>query len=270
MCIQRSQSIVLDRALIRIQSSGIYRSLFLHHFLCACCVLRLQRLRISNQRRSLLLRIPNFYRQKKFFWRAVIVSQTALCHYRHVDKEENACIISSAKQRQNAPAISMTIYALLIQISLALAYLLTHFLVAAAPPQSRPSFINPFLTQSINNTVEAHVYCDSAGSMINPAQIRECKSAIAFLPITSPTIQYFGPHESTRTNCLPISSTHTTRCEARVQLAPGFDRVKSSWEEIREAAWDIVYGCLRDENTVGRARTGEKYGIEVAIIYHFL
>ncbi|KAL8992157.1 MAG: hypothetical protein Q9188_007649, partial [Gyalolechia gomerana] len=148
---------------------------------------------------------------------------------------------------------------------LALISLLTPFLATAAPPQSPPSLIHPFIPPTPNISVEPRIYCD--GRETRPLKlpaIRECKSAVAHLPYAYPEIRNYGPNER-RPYRTPIVSTHETRCEVKVDLVEGFSSVRSSWREIKEAAWDVVANCIDAQKKVGRARTGEEYGIEVSI-----
>ncbi|KAI4168745.1 MAG: hypothetical protein LQ343_006181 [Gyalolechia ehrenbergii] len=151
---------------------------------------------------------------------------------------------------------------------LALVSLLTPFLATAAPPHSQPSLINPFISPP-NISVEPRIYCDRRETRrLQPLAIRECKSAVAHLAYAYPEIRNYGPNER-RPYRTPIISTHETRCEVKVELVEGFSSVRSSWREIKEAAWDVVATCIDARKKVGRARTGEEYGIEVSIRYHF-
>ncbi|KAL9027106.1 MAG: hypothetical protein Q9196_004328 [Gyalolechia fulgens] len=153
---------------------------------------------------------------------------------------------------------------------LALVYLLIPCLVTAAPPRFRPSFINPIMTPATNLSLEPRIHCDGPESRyINLPERRECKAAVAHLPYAYPDIRHFSPYEPTRSFRTPIISTHETNCEARVQLVEGLSSVRSSWQEIKEAAWDLVATCLDGRKRVGRARTGAGYGIEISIKYHY-
>ena len=53
-------------------------------------------------------------------------------------------------------------------------------------------------------------------------------------------------------------------------MVEGFSVDKASWVEVREAAWDVAATCLWAKRRVGFARVGERYGIRVDIIYHFV
>ena len=143
--------------------------------------------------------------------------------------------------------------------------------VFAAPPLSRLSLVRPPTILPLNDTNEPRIYCDrSQQHVINREMLRECKSAIAFLPLAYPDTHTFGPGELLTVYRTPIRSTHGTRCEVKVDMVEGFSVDKASWVEVREAAWDVAATCLWAKRRVGFARVGERYGIRVDIIYHFV
>lgn len=154
---------------------------------------------------------------------------------------------------------------------MALSYLQSNLLVKTAPTLPAPSLLQPSLTLPSNLTYEPRIYCDRSPvrKTLTKEQIRECKSAVAFFPLPFDDIHTFSPREPLQFYRTPISSTHSTRCEARVDLLGAFSSDKASWEEVREGAWDVIATCLTHKGLVGYARVGERYGISVGIEYHF-
>ncbi len=154
---------------------------------------------------------------------------------------------------------------------IALSYLQSNTPVKAAPTLPGPSLLQPSLTLPFNLTNEPRIYCDRSPvkRTLPKESIRECKSAVAFLPLPFDDIHTFSPREPLPFYRTPISSTHSTRCEARVDLLGAFSSDKASWKEVREAAWDIIATCLEHKGRIGYARVGERYGIMVGIEYDF-
>lgn len=138
----------------------------------------------------------------------------------------------------------------------------------AAPASLGTSLSPSLLSPSLTN--EPRIFCqrDLPGFHLQKEQIRECKSAVAFLPLPYSEAHTFGPHETLHPYRTPISSTHSTRCEARVTMVDGFSSDQASWEDVREGAWDVLATCLDAKSRLGFARVGERYGIKVEIKYH--
>ena len=144
-------------------------------------------------------------------------------------------------------------------------------LIVAARSILRPSTMNPSRIPPLNLTNEPQIFCDRlpVRKLLSHDQIRECKSAVAFLPLPYTDVKKFGPDESEWAYRTPISSTHSTRCEATVTMVGGFSSDKASWRDVRDGAWDVIATCLRDKGRVGYAKVGERYGIKVGIKYRF-
>lgn len=152
-----------------------------------------------------------------------------------------------------------------------LTYIHCLLLTFATPTPSSPNLLPPSPTLPHNLTSEPRIYCDrsATGRLQSIEQVRECKSAVAFLPLPLDEIHIFGPRQSLPWYRTPITSTHSTRCEVTVDILGAFSSDKASWEKVREAAWDVIYTCLNDKRRVGYARVGERYGIKVGIVYYF-
>lgn len=154
---------------------------------------------------------------------------------------------------------------------IALSYLQSNIPVKAAPTLPAPRLLQPSLTLPFNLTNEPRIYCDRSTlrRTLTKQRIRECTSAVAFLPLPSEYIHTFSPREPLQFYRTPITSTHSTRCEVRVDLLGAFSSDEASWEEVRKGAWDVVATCLREKGRVGYARVGERYGLKVGIEYHY-
>lgn len=144
-------------------------------------------------------------------------------------------------------------------------------LILAAPSILRLSTIKPSMVPPLKLTNEPQIFCDRQplGRHLNHLQVRECKSAVAFLPLPYTDVKVFGPDEPEWAYRTPISSTHSTHCEANVTMVDGFSSDKASWQDVRDGAWDVIATCLRDKARVGYPKVGERYGIKVEIKYHF-
>ena len=167
--------------------------------------------------------------------------------------------------------------------ALALVYLQFSLFAEAAPPRyftlptiirnPSPSLFNSTVhpsTPLFNVTANPRVFCETRNRKVLTApQRRECKSAVAHLPYAYPDIHTFGPYEPYGRFRTPISSNHSTRCEARVTLVKGMIEEISSWRELKYAAWDLVEACLNERRQVGFAMVGEESGLKVELEYHY-
>ena len=127
------------------------------------------------------------------------------------------------------------------------------------------------LTLPINSSllVRPSIICASGPERLSLEALRECKSAIAFLPRYSTEIRPFGPNEPDYAYRTPIISDHATRCTARVEMRRGFSEDRSSWEEVRGAFWEMSGRCLDQLRTTGTALMGERYGLQLRLVYDF-
>ncbi|KAI4086115.1 MAG: hypothetical protein LQ344_007828 [Seirophora lacunosa] len=148
--------------------------------------------------------------------------------------------------------------------------LLAPLLILAAQPPSRTN--NRFRRPTTNLTAEPRIECDrNPASRLSKEQIRECKSAVAHLPPPYRESHLFGPDQAEHIYRTPFSSTHATRCEARVQLLGQeiLREERSSWAEIKYAAWDVLAECMDTWGSGGVAVVGMAGRLEVGVMYHW-
>ena len=140
---------------------------------------------------------------------------------------------------------------------------------ASAPSASLDIFPNTLS----NLTIAPWIQCASGSERLSDSARRECKSAIAFLPLPSDEVADFGPDVQSYIFRTPIISDHATRCTARVDIRRGFSTDRSSWKEVRKVFWEMSAECLDVAHSTGMAHMGEKHGLELRLIYdsgHFL
>ncbi|KAI4114983.1 MAG: hypothetical protein LQ345_004340 [Seirophora villosa] len=147
--------------------------------------------------------------------------------------------------------------------------LLTPLLILAAQPPSRTN--NRFRRPTTNLAAEPRIECDpNPAFSLSKEQIRECKSAVAHLPPPYRESHLFGPDQTERIYRTPFSSTHATRCEAWVRLLDQeiLREERSSWAEVKYAAWDVLAECMDTWGRGGVAAVGEAGSLAVGVVYH--
>ncbi|KAL9596008.1 MAG: hypothetical protein Q9219_006092 [cf. Caloplaca sp. 3 TL-2023] len=133
----------------------------------------------------------------------------------------------------------------------------------SAPPPS------PNLSDSSNLTIPPWIQCAFGSRRLSSEALRECKSAIAFLPRYAEDVETFGPDVAEYPYRTPIISDHATRCTARVDIRDGFTTDRSSWRDVRAAFWELSAECLDQVRRVGMAWAGERHGLVLKLVYDF-
>ncbi|KAL9010715.1 MAG: hypothetical protein Q9173_004385 [Seirophora scorigena] len=135
-----------------------------------------------------------------------------------------------------------------------------------------PSRTNRFRRPTTNLAANPRIECDRTPRFrLSAEQIKECKSAVAHLPPPYRESHIFGPDEAERIYRTPFSSTHATRCEARVRLLDQeiLREERSSWAEVKYAAWDVLGECMDTLGRGGVAVVGMVGRLEVGVMYHW-
>ena len=147
--------------------------------------------------------------------------------------------------------------------------------VAATPTRTPATRYPPSLrlpTVVSGNNFTAHgpqVFCQVNGHVLSDQEIKQCETAIAFLPIASSNTKIFGPYEFDPISRTPIISRYG-RCEAIVDLRYKNRQERSSWAEVKlEGFRDIYRKCLAGKRQAGFARVGYYYGLELLVRYDF-
>ena len=115
-----------------------------------------------------------------------------------------------------------------------------------------------------NLTNEPAVLCENH-PILDIDRIQECEAALELLPRFS-VRRHFGPDELSTSYRTPIRANRGG-CDLLVRLRPGYRPGISSWSELREAFGEVLRRCLYDQLSVGFARVGALYELEVRIRY---
>lgn len=114
---------------------------------------------------------------------------------------------------------------------------------------------------------EPQIFCQVHGPVLSQSQIEECKDAVAYLPVSTPDVNTFGPYERGRLYRTPIL-VRQGRCEATVDVRSTVSAERSSWEEIKLKGFkEIIQNCLSEKRQLGFARIGQYHNLELLVNY---
>ena len=151
-----------------------------------------------------------------------------------------------------------------------LGFLLMAFSVALTVATPTPATRYPIalVPPTVSGNFTAHepqVFCQVNGHVLSDDEIKQCESAIAFLPVASSNLRIFGPYEFDRLSRTPITS-RSSRCEAVVDVRYQGRRERSSWAEVKLEGFREIYNrCLVGKRQAGFARVGYYHGLELLV-----
>ena len=116
----------------------------------------------------------------------------------------------------------------------------------------------------LNVSKEPLISCHrSARRPLSMQATRACKAVAGNLPRYLQDTMDFSPYEQDRLYRTPITRDKGTDCQLDVELMEGILTERSSWYEIANAAWDVIWVCLEAEKMLGHAVVGEEHGMRV-------